>query len=370
MDKDVARETLSQLDQYTKAISKFVGVSCTGKSKNHSGPCHFGRPFGAINHFTYSNSAVSSRNPYGRIPILLNRFARGSNQGVGVQFIVWDHLVPRFVEFRSRFSLLKDMPSEVFFFGDDLAFWHAGWVNQWTYGVEIRNCGRLLHKDGVCFWGSKGLRYEGRPPIKIGNSWWEPYSKQQITATLWIHRLMASVHDIKPQWFLGHYHVANTRTDPGIHFPLREMREYALFDGKKDIPINGIAFLSDHPLDIVETDGGGLIDTDNLADTVSRNDAMDGADPSFDPEVIPEFRRVIGTSNVKRKLAYLGYYPGLINDEINTQYVDTLKAFQGRWKVRGAHRRFENELEITGEFNPETGLKLDQMIVQYDSFVR
>jgi hypothetical protein len=147
------------------------------------------------------------------------------------------------------------------------------------------------------------------------------------------------------------------------------MREYALFSGKKDIPIRNVTFLNDHPLDLTEIDGGDLVDAENTADAVSRNDAMDGTS-EFDPESVSESHKVTGTSNIKRKLMHLGYYPGQINDEINAQYVDTLRAFQGRWKVRGTHNRFENELKITGEFNTETGKKLDQMTVQYDSFVR
>lgn len=364
MEKEQALDVLNQLSQYTKAICKFVGVAYSQSGKNNYGPFLGERPFGAINHYTASNAAVSKQKPYGRIPVMLERFARGGKQGVGVHFIVWDNLIPRFAEIRDRYPLIKDIPSEIFFMGDDLTFWHAGWVNKWCYGVEIRNCGQLVHKNGVYFWENGQNRYESRTPIKVGNSWWEPYTRAQMKSTLLVHRLMAAVHPIRPEWFLGHVHVTNTRIDPGPHFPIHEMREYSL--DKQDVPMNDIPFIkefSDDGMDREET----LVSEESLHKGLYRND-WDGVEKNFNPDSEP---LEVGSDNAtiiraKRLLTSLGYSPGEINNNVTLRFQDTIRAFQGRWKVRNSKMAFVNELKITGQLDEVTLKKLDYMVGWYD----
>ena len=172
MQEDKARETLDQLRSYTAAVSRFLGIRTAQCGKNSNGPYKDGQPTGAITHYTASNMAVSKTRPFGRLPTLLNRFAPGGTQKVGVQFIVWDRKEKRLEEIRDRYPLLKDVPGEVFFMGHE-AFWHAGWFNNISYGVEIRNIGRLLRDKKGRFYWHKGVRYYGRTPISIGSSWWE-----------------------------------------------------------------------------------------------------------------------------------------------------------------------------------------------------
>lgn len=367
MDKDTARETLTQLAAYTKAICKFVGTSYEQKGRNHYGPFKDGKPFGAINHYTASNAAASKDKPYGRIPVLLERFARGGKQGVGIHFIVWDYRIPRFDEMRDRYPLIKDIPSEIFFFGDDLAFWHAGWVNRWSYGIEIRNCGQLVHKNGVYFWSSGQHRYEGREPIKIGNSWWEPYTRSQMGSTLLIHRWMSALHDIRPEWFLGHVHVSNTRVDPGPHFPIHEMREFGLT--QTEVPLSSVAFLKEFVDDNMIREET-FVSEDSLHKGLYRND-WDGVDPDFDPEAV-DYGGMDETDpatiqQVKRDMRSIGYHPGPKDTvDIDSQFQDTLRAFQGRWKVRNARGAFVNELPITGKLDDVTLKKLKMMVSMYD----
>jgi len=351
-----------QLAQYTAAICKALNVPYEQAGRNHSGPFAEGRPFGAINHYTASNAAVSRLKPYGRIPVLLERFARGAKQGVGVHFIVWDAIVPQFKEIRNKYLLIKDMPSEIFYFGDDLAFWHAGWVNSWCYGVEIRNCGQLVHKNGVYFWGNGQNRYQGRTPIKVGNSWWEPYTRGQMASTLWIHRLMAAVHPIRPEWFLGHTHVSNTRIDPGPHFPIHEMREFALMNDEAIETNDFLKEFSDEGTAREET----WVSEDSLHKGLYRND-WDGVDKSFNPDTVEYdgdgINDVATVMKVKKDLRSIGYYPDETDaGTVTARFMDTIRAFQGRWKIRGPRGQFVNELPITGKLDEATLKKIEIMV--------
>lgn len=359
MDQKEAREILKQLMLYTKAKSKFMGMPFEQEGKNHHGPWKGSYPWGTINHYTASNMAVSKRRPLGRLPVLHHRFARGSNYRVGVQFIVWDRLEDRFAEYRDRFDFLNNgqMPGEVSFFGDDLAFWHAGWCNRICYGVEIRNVGQLRKKDGIYFWGKN--RHYGRKPIKIGKSYWEPYTLQQMKATLWLHRIMASIHKLYPQWFLGHRHVTNTRIDPGPHFPIHEMREYSL--EKKDVPLNSVEFLKEfRDDDKVDDREDPMVSEDSLHQGLYRDD-WDGEPNSREySEFGSDTTDKDSDESIQEKLTSLGYYVGTPQ-----AYADTVRIFRTRWKKRSGSR-YVQEIPINSKMDDVAIKKLDFMVRQTD----
>lgn len=358
MDKEQAREALDQLLDYTTRVSTFVGVEPFQSKRNHNGAFEQGAPFGAINHFTASNLAVTKKRPYGRIPVLLDRFARGGKQGVGVHFIVWDGKVPRFEEIRSRYPALKDMPSEVFFFGDDLAYWHAGWANNSCYGVEIRNVGKLVGHKGAFFWGKGQYRYFGRAPTMVGNSFWEPYSREQIAATIWIHRLMNAIHTIDPVWFLGHVHVSSSRFDPGLHFPLADIRNYSLLQGS-DLPVGSIPLLKqfeshnqlDEPSTLLENEKrlhGGLYRNELDGTPDKDEEAEEDKDKEADPG--------LNTSRMRTILTDLGYFCP------PDRFEDVVRIFQARWKKRRTRGRgLTQELKVDGIPGKKTKDKMRKM---------
>lgn len=353
MDKLEAREILNQLLSYTRDKSRLMGVPFEQGRRNHSGPWRQGAPYGAITHYTASNMAVGPKRPLGRLPVLHNRFARGGRQRVGVQFIIWDRLEERFEEFRSRYDLLaNDMPGEVSFFGDDLAFWHASWCNRHCYGIEIRNSGRLLKKNGVFFWGQQ--RHRGRTPVRIGNTYWEPYTASQMAATLWVHRLMATIHPIEPVWFLGHVHITATRRDPGPHFPIHEMREYALGDGR-DVPLDEVPFLEEFSED--ETVGR---QDDPLVSELSLHKGLYRRDWDGEPasEGLQDLPSSYVDESVKDKLTSLGYYVATPEDEATT-----VRIFRTRWRRRRG-RRAVQMIPVDGGMDELALEKLDVMIRQ------
>jgi len=358
MDSITATDTLAQLISYTMELCKSQGIKFEQNGKNNHGPFARGAPYGAINHYTAAPASVTKKRPLGRIPVLLNRFARGSKQRVGVQFIVWDSRVPAFDELRAKYPLLEDMPCEVFFFGDDLAFWHAGWVNRWCYGIEIRNVGQLVKRRGIYYWSHGQNRYHGREPIKVGNSYWEPYTYEQMKATLWIHRLMATIYQIDPVWFLSHTHVTNTRIDAGKHFPIHEMRAAALLEDK-DTPLDEVKFLKEFtPEGYTQRPDDPLISEDSLHRGLYRDD-WDGAP---EPDDIREGKSFDASDGLKDEFTQLGYY----YDPDPEKLADLISMFQTRWKKR-VNGRWKQEIPITGQMNEITEQKLKQMLRWWNS---
>jgi N-acetyl-anhydromuramyl-L-alanine amidase AmpD len=388
MDKGEAKEILEQLRAYTIQVSKFLGVEPIQSGKNSYGPFADGQPTGAITHYTASNMAVTRNRPYGRLPVLLNRFAPGGTQKVGVHFIVWDEKVERFNEFRDRFDLLKDMPGEVFFMGDTEAYWHAGWFNKISYGVEIRNLGNIIKDGRGRFFWRNGAKYFGRDPIKVGfrrkgkayrRSFWEPYTWQQMAATLWVHRLMASIYPIRPERFLGHSHVSSTRIDPGLHFPIHEMREYSLDKVKRNIPINKVPWLSEFEDDPYIYDRidlppeWGQLSESALNKGLYRHD-WDGRPEEFQlEENVVDFGEFIKIASGPTEpdaqawedLRSLGYFPGV--DAYSDEYKETVRIFQSRWKKRRpSGRGFFQTMKATGELCEDTKNLIKRYICMMD----
>lgn len=368
-DEAKARAILDQLAEYTEAVCDHLNIRYRQSGKNHYGPFPDGKPIGAINHYTASNSSITKKRPLGRIPVLLNRFARGGSAKVGIHFIVWDQKQPQLDQIRSKYPLLKEVPGELFFFGDDLAFWHGGWTNKFAYGVEIRNLGSLIKRNNLFYWNNGKYRYRGRKPIKIGKGYWEPYTYQQMATTLYMHRLMSTIHNIQPEWFLGHMHVSSTRIDPGKHFPLHEMREHALFS--KEIPLDRVEFLKEFQDDTPAEDRDDpLISEESLHMGLYRDD-WDGI-PEDNYNLAPQPRSANDQKEDKiiqhkKTLLSLGYYPGPLDDVVDQQYKNTVYAFRMRWKKRiRKGGRFIQELSPGYEMDEAAQLKLHQLTSQWD----
>jgi hypothetical protein len=385
MDAAACREALIQMQEYTEDVSKFLGVDPVGKSKNSYGPFADNQPTGAVNHYTASNRAVGPKRPYGRLPVIMERFKPNGSQGVGVQFVVWDDVVPRFDEMRRRYPLISSVPSEMLCFGFDEAYWQAGWANRWSYGIEIRNIGKLQRQSGGAFyWNGGQVRYRSRTPIRVGNSYWEPYTWSQMVGALWIHRLMATIYDIQPERFIGHVHLTSTRIDPGPHFPIHEMREFALF--KQDWPLLQAPFLQEFAR---RRDDGGeaiaapddpLVSEDSLHKGLYRHDwdGEPGENDDFDP--VPMVRRPGAVESAqslldnkddvlwaKRQLRSVGYYIGDLDGYPNAAFLESLRIFQARWKKgKKGKPNMVQAMDVTGTLDKKTVKLIQQFVKQQD----
>jgi len=355
MDAVEARERLDQLYAYSKDTAKVLGIPFELSGKNNYGPFANGKPIGGIMHYTASNAGYNKKRPYGRYPNMRQRFARYGRQGVGVHFVVWDCHIPRFESIRDRYPLLDGLPTEVAFMGDDLTFWHAGAANKWSYGVEIRNIGQLTEKSNGFFWMKGRNRYNGRDPIQVGSSYWEPYTRAQMSAVLWINRTMAALHPILPERLLGHTHVSNTRIDPGPHFPIHEIREYSLYNSEQ-YPSFLNEFYDDDPSEREDY----MISESALAEGLYRHD-WDGVPNDWDEDYGTAPVTDIGeTSGWKNTLRSLGYYVGGDLD-------DTVAIFRSRWKERRASGRgYKNMLPTAGGMDAEAQRLLTVMARQWD----
>ncbi len=338
MDPKEARETKRQLIELTRSFYTKLGYQYDcGGPHNYKGEM---RPIGAVNHFTASAMNLTEKNPYGRLRVLMPSFALNHKNArkVGVQAIVWDRMEPTYIELRNKFDLLRGLPTVLLYYGKDsdkeLAMAHAGWVNPQLYGVEIRNIGRL---KSATRW-EHGV-YNGRPAIRVGNSWWEPFTWEQMAGTLWFHRLMVSLYpEMKPQNFLGHTHVSDMRIDPGLHFPMHEMRQ-ASFD--QSIPLIDVPFLKEftpcgeQPID--EEDDPGVSEISE--DEGLYEEDWDGRGEEARPAVSPP------TGDDIHLLRELGLYTDEGVKEVTAWFI-------GRWTVsqNGKRvRRFRGRTELDFE---------------------
>jgi N-acetyl-anhydromuramyl-L-alanine amidase AmpD len=369
MDKNTALETLRQLRSYTIDISRLYGISPAGSSKNNYGLYTDGQPTGAIMHYTASNLTES------RGKVLLERFKPGGSQGVGIHFIVMDATPERHIDIKMRYPLILQAP-EVYHFGHDIVFWQAGWFNSLSYGIEIRNVGAVT-KDarGNLWWNNSKLRYFGRAPIQIGSGkkMWEPFTHSQMLGTLWVNRLMAAIYSIVPERFLGHVHVTSNREDPGLHFPIHEMREYSL----NDVPLDDVPFLDEFSDDGIIHDDNHISE-DALLKGLYRND-WDGrpagvdADPvsAWSAEKVAPVKTALMVSHkvawAKTQLRSVGYYVGAdMTDNPTAPFVEALRIFQTRWKIRDRRGRWVQEIPITGVLDDTTIAKISVMVRQFE----
>lgn len=373
-----ARETLKQLHAYTVDVQKFLGIDPIGGAKNYNGVFTGLAPNGFVFHYTASNRAQTKKRKYGRLPVLLERFKPGSSQNVGVPFIVWDEPFERFKDMKHKYPLIRDVPAEVFFMGDDLSFWHAGFANDWALGVEIRNVGQIQRKsDGVFYWNRGQHRYRGRPPIKIGQGHWEPYTKSQMVGALWVLRLSHSVHNLRKVRVLGHEQVSSTRIDPGLHFPIHEMRQYAMNSGCCGIPLLDVSFLNEFDDRGVDYDEE-FISEESLHQGLYRHD-WDGVPDDIGVETVYDFTKEHVEDvyhddydqnivmQAKRDLRSCGYYIGEdIHGGQNKAFIESIRLFQQRWKVRMPNRRHRQELKTTGILDKPTLAKLALFVKQHD----
>jgi len=372
-----ATEVLEQLRAYTNDVMKFHGLKLTDTGKNSHGAFAENQPSGFIYHYTASPRSKTKKRPYGRSPVLLERFKPGSKQRVGVQFIIMDDPYPRLKEIKDKYPLIRDIPAEVYFMGGDEAYWHAGSANRWAWGVEIRNVGQVQQDTSGNFFYNRGkYRWRGRAPIHVGSDHWEPYTRSQMIGAVWILRLAAELHPLIPERVLGHTHVSNTRIDPGLHFPIHSMREFGLWE--RDIPLEDMPFLSEFGDDSGEDVEDVLVSEEELHAGLYRHD-WDGdagterieAVFDFTEEEVedirsddPDHAEVV---KAKEDLRSIGYYVGTADGTMSKSFIETLRIFQGRWKVKKGKRWVHDpKIPVNGRLTEETKSRITMMVRQVD----
>lgn len=111
----------------------------------------------------------------------------------------------------------------------EMGHWHGNWTNSRTVGKEHRNTGALKEEGGRFFWwgGEYDPERLGRP-VRIDGKWYEPYSVDQLATSIWISRVLATIHPFSPSWVLPHSAVKWGKMDTGRAFPMNMFREAVL----------------------------------------------------------------------------------------------------------------------------------------------
>lgn len=340
-----ALKTLTELMLFTDSVYHALGLQRVGNDRNHNGEWTKDQPSGAIMHYTASNAAYSTRRPFGRIPVLLRRFQVDGMYKVGVQFIVWGDPLPYLMKLRDQWPRLHDMPGLIFCTDHTLASWHAGWVNSWAYGIEVRNVGRVYRdRTGGLYWNRKlKIPYDGEiialGPKRIE---WEPYSHEQLACCVWIGRLMHAVYQTDPELFLGHYHVSSNKIDPGPHFPLKLIRRLSCGD------------LINEPIPAPYEWGVRLRFNRDHSTVFPQEEKIHGkSEPRFDHQkqehMIDHDTSEYAVVNADQKLMLtdLGYE---VNDQ--KQGIRTASIFRKRWRAR----RRRNWRKLFSQYSSATNL--------------
>lgn len=226
------------MQAFTEDAYEVMGVPFEGTGKNHYGKYRKGQPSGHVMHYTASPDAK------GRLKSMMKRFQRNSRARVGIAFMIFDKLDPRLAKVRAKYPELYG-PNGVFkvdvlHMGLDLAFWSSNWANRFTCATELRNVGKLYTKNGKTFyWGRPkniGVRkylYRGRTPVKVRGMWCEPFTDDQILASVkvcrelkrWMGKNFDSLH------FMSHHMIHRNKWDAWPHYPFGRVKKAICFGG-------------------------------------------------------------------------------------------------------------------------------------------
>lgn len=208
-----------------------------------------GNPKGAILHYT-ADDALDKAVRWFMTPEF---HARASSH-----VVVGDRKVPWMNNLAADLPLIQALPVTVIQCRRVATVsWHATWACSLTYGIEATNIGQLRPNDAGGFncWFKETpgapdwtTPWKGAAPINVFGKWFCPWVPDQVRTIFHVlrHVYASYAETFRKPWVLGHEQVQGNRTrqwdsrdaphyttdklDPGLHFPLNEIRE-ALFAG-------------------------------------------------------------------------------------------------------------------------------------------
>jgi N-acetyl-anhydromuramyl-L-alanine amidase AmpD len=213
ISKALAEQFLFELQDFSiQAIRTLIGHGET-QSPKHSGTFS---PTGMTLHYTAGQQD--------RVESVLRYFIRDSAQVSSWGFIL-DGIHPKLEMLTLQFPTLAKLPATVIQFGPpNKIYWHDPATNRKHIGIDLRNAG-VLNKTKNGFTDGAGRPYAGRPPVKIGKHWWEPYTAHQIKTTIFVcEALKAKFGMDQPERFIPHSASKGTKWDTGLALPINEIR--------------------------------------------------------------------------------------------------------------------------------------------------
>lgn len=189
----------------------------------------YGYPKGIIMHYTGGVGWKST----------IQHLNGAQNPKSSCHFLVLDRHINEYQASTRYYPILQTLPTSVFMLSDlDRSTFHATWANEMCVGIENRNAG-LVRKSGSQWnwwpsnWTAVFPHEElGKLPVKIGDKWWEPYTKSQLVSNIVLGRMLHSLYQgtggLDPSWILPHSAIEERKYDTGRAYPFNTVRDAIL----------------------------------------------------------------------------------------------------------------------------------------------
>lgn len=262
-----ARDFFERLQAYSEEYVRVAlpRVAASWPSRNFYEEWQHGHPVGHILHYTAGVSYHGTLSWF-----VLHRNA-------ATQWVVAKALNPRFATLRKDLDLQNDLRADCCqVVRPDHAAWHAGWVNRFLAGTEIRNTGVLRpHPKGkrpstdfsfddfwkfdtedvddldFYWWPEQWTtKFKGevlRIKTPRGVSWWESFSRGSVATAITLLRYLNALHPgkLQPEWILCHHNVNARKNDIVLPLDLHGIRDAVLYSRDHVDDIDWLAELDD-----------------------------------------------------------------------------------------------------------------------------
>lgn len=200
------------------------GPTKHGKYRPWGNPGDTEGPIGIIFHYTGGPDGVASMR-WGNE----NKMNNNSSWHV----TVLDHLISEVEPIREKYPLVaKYLPVTAFLHADiGRGTWHGNWTNSRCFGIENRNVGCIIRRNGrfgrITSNRFREIKDQTRA-ISINGRLWESYSAEQLLANINIGKMIFAWRGDKldKRWILPHQFIWASKSDTGPAFPLSFVREH------------------------------------------------------------------------------------------------------------------------------------------------
>lgn len=308
---------------YAKAF--LPSVHHSWPSKNLYGKWDGDGPVGSILHYTAGTNYAST----------IRHFVEGKR--ASSHWVVSKTLDRRADALREQYDLSDELRADACqIVHPSHPAWHAGWVNRFLLGVEMRNAGvlrpypkipprgmprkppevHMSRRDFFAFaewdvddldfywWGQGWTAPFSGEVLKVNGSWWESWSRGCVATAIVILRYANSVYEFDPSWFLAHHNTKASKNDIVLPLPLDKIRQAVLFDSQHVDEIGWLSEFDDSEDGYEEVDDPWMIRAADEKQSDRAEEDLDG----FDREEDDGFSAGSIQKSAWEGLRRLGYY--------------------------------------------------------------
>jgi hypothetical protein len=359
-----ARDFFARLAVYSAEVIRVTmrPIQKFWPSKNHYEEWKDGGPIGHVLHYTAGTKFS------GTIRHFVLEHVASSN------WVVSRGLDPAFSELRRKLELDRDLRAEtVQVVHPDHPSWHAGWVNRFLAGTEVRNAGilrpwprkrgappALTHGIGMeafraCadsdpndldfYWWPEGwtAKFTGEV-TNVRGTWWETWSRGSVATVIVLLRYLSAMYPgmLRPEWMMCHHNLNPQKSDC-VYLPnVGAIREAVLYDRTHVDDLEWLADLDDVDESFEDADEPWMMRELSHRQGDRAEEDLDGFDPNHD-------QGCAVSEEVKEGFRRLGFY------------VETAEA------LRSSVRTFQRgrELEVDGITGPVTRAALEKELKKW-----